>query len=135
MNKVILIGNLTEKPEPCQTPSGVSYTTLKIAVNRKYKDNDGNALTDFFSIKVWKDQAELCCKWLDKGRKIAIVGSIENRSYEDKDGNKKYVTDIVANEVEFLSPSGKKEETENGEDKANRPTVTPLGENDEPLPF
>ena len=102
MNKVYLIGNLTRDPELSETPNGISLCRFAIAVNRNYS-SDGERQTDFFNITVWRTQAENCGRYLRKGSKVAIVGSLQNRTYEDKDGNKRTVTDIVASEVEFLS--------------------------------
>lgn len=103
MNKVYLIGNLTRDPELNETPSGVSVCRFSIAVNRDYKTENGERIADFFNITTWRNQAETCGKFLKKGSKVAIVGSLQNRTYEDKEGVKRTVTDIVANEVEFLS--------------------------------
>ena len=104
MNKVILIGNLTRDPELTETPSGVAVCRFAIAVSRDYANADGTRETDFFNITVWRGRAETCGKYLKKGNKVAVVGSLQTRSYEDKDGVKRNVTDIVANEVEFLTP-------------------------------
>ena len=104
MNKVILIGNLTRDPELTETPSGVAVCRFAIAVSRDYANADGTRETDFFNITVWRGRAENCGKYLKKGNKVAITGSLQNRSYEDKDGIKRNVTDIIANEVEFLTP-------------------------------
>ncbi|MBS1481541.1 MAG: single-stranded DNA-binding protein [Christensenellaceae bacterium] len=106
MNKVILIGNLTKYPEVRTTNNGTYVTTFSIAVNRKYKAQDGSQITDLFDIVAWRQLAELCGKYLEKGRKIGIVGELQTRSYESKDGTKRYVTEIVASEVEFLTPKG-----------------------------
>lgn len=106
MNKVILVGNLTRDPELTETPSGVAVCRFSIAVSRDYANSEGTRETDFFNITVWRGRAEVCGKYLKKGNKVAIVGSIQTRSYEDKDGIKRNVTDIVANEVEFLTPKG-----------------------------
>ena len=103
MNKVYLIGNLTRDPEMSETPSGVPFCRLGLAVNRPYTGSDGERATDFFNITVWRTHDENCGRYLKKGSKVAVVGSLQNRSYEDKDGNKRTVTDIVASEVEFLS--------------------------------
>lgn len=103
MNKVYLIGNLTRDPEQSETSGGIPFCRFSIAVNRNYASSDGERITDFFNITVWRGQAESCGRYLKKGSKVAIVGSLQNRSYEDKDGNKRNVTDIVASEVEFLS--------------------------------
>ena len=104
MNKVILVGNLTRDPELSETPSGVAVCRFAIAVSRDYANSEGNRETDFFNITVWRGRAENCGKYLKKGNKVAVVGSIQTRSYEDKDGIKRNVTDIIANEVEFLTP-------------------------------
>lgn len=104
MNKVILIGNLTRDPELTETPSGVAVCKFSIAVSREYANADGNRETDFFNITVWRGRAENCGKYLKKGNKVAIFGSLQNRSYEDKDGIKRNVTEVIANEVEFLTP-------------------------------
>lgn len=103
MNKVYLIGNLTRDPEVSETSSGLTLCRFAIAVNRNYSSSDGERQTDFFNITVWRALAENCGKYLRKGSKVAVVGSLQNRSYEDKDGIKRNVTDIIASEVEFLS--------------------------------
>lgn len=110
MNKVYLIGNLTRDPELSETNSGVPVCRFSIAVNRSYSSSDGERLTDFFNITVWRNSAENCGKYLKKGSKVAVVGSLQNRTYDDKEGIKRQVTDIIANEVEFLST---KNSTEN----------------------
>lgn len=129
MNKVILIGRLTKEPELSETQSGVAYCRFSIAVDRSFTNSDGEKQTDFFNVITWRGQAENCGRFLSKGKKVAIVGTLQNRSYEDKDGVKRTVTDIIANEVEFLSPR-----TEEGEQPAKKeqPTLVPA-END--LPF
>ena len=104
MNKVILVGNLTRDPELSETPSGIAVCRFSIAVSRDYANNEGNREADFFNITVWRGRAENCGKYLKKGNKVAVVGSLQTRSYEDKDGIKRNVTDIIASEVEFLTP-------------------------------
>ena len=104
MNKVILIGNLTKPPELRTTGSGTSICTFSIAVNRKYRAQDGSQSTDFIEIVVWRKLAENCARWLDKGKKVAVIGELQTRSYEAKDGSRRHVTEIVADEVEFLTP-------------------------------
>ena len=123
MNKVYLIGNLTRDPELSETTSGIAVCRLSIAVNRTY-NND----VDYFNITVWRAVAENCGKFLKKGSKVAVCGSLQNRSYEDKDGNKRNYTDIVANEVEFLSTKN------NGEGETPRPTLDAVPSDDD-LPF
>jgi len=103
MNKVFLIGNLTKNPELSKTTGDISYCRMSIAVNRPYTNADGERQTDYFNIIAWRGLAENCAKYLSKGKKIAVSGRIEIRTYE-QDGVKKYATDIVAEDVEFLSP-------------------------------
>ncbi len=136
MNKVILVGNLTRDPELSETPSGVAVCRFAIAVSRDYANSDGTRETDFFNITVWRGRAEVCGKYLKKGSKVAIVGSLQNRSYEDKDGIKRNVTDVVANEVEFLSPkgaSGEDGDTSVVSAKRERPQLEEMDDNQ--LPF
>jgi single-strand DNA-binding protein len=104
MNRVEFIGNLSKAPDVKQTTSGKTVCSLTIAVNRRYKDADGKTTADFFSVQVWGKLAEVCARYLDKGSKVFISGELRNRSYEAKDGSKRTVTEIIANEVEFLSP-------------------------------
>ena len=104
MNQVTIIGNLTKAPDMRQTTSGKNVCSLTIAVNRRYKGADGKTTADFFSVQAWEKLAELCARYLDKGSKVFISGELRNRSYEAKDGSKRTVTEIIANEVEFLTP-------------------------------
>ena len=139
MNKVYLIGNLTRDPEMSETSGGVAFCRIGLAVNRPYSSSDGERQTDFFNITVWRTQAENCGRYLKKGSKVAVVGSLQNRSYEDKDGNKRQVTDIIANEVEFLSVRNQSEpsEEEIGAAPVQRASVKPTLEqvDDDQLPF
>lgn len=104
MNKCVFIGNLTRDPEYQTTGSGVALCRFSIAVNRTYTNANGERETDFINIVTWRGLAENCSKYLFKGSKVCVVGSLQNRTYEDKDGNKRYATDIVAEDVEFISP-------------------------------
>ena len=104
MNKVYLIGNLTRDPEMRSTQSGIAVCNFSIAVNRRFRNaQTGQQETDFFNIVAWRQLAELCSRYLAKGRKVAVVGSIQTRSYEAQDGSKRTAFDIVADEVEFLN--------------------------------
>ena len=104
MNKVYLIGNLTRDPEMRSTNTGIPVCNFSIAVNRRFKNaQTGQQETDFFNIVAWRQLAELCSRYLVKGRKVAVFGSIQTRSYEAQDGSKRTAFDIVADEVEFLS--------------------------------
>jgi single-strand DNA-binding protein len=102
MNKVYLIGNLTRDPETRTTTTGIQVCNFSIAVNRRRRA-EGTQETDFFNIVAWRQLAELCGKYLSKGRKVAVAGSIQTRTYEAQDGSKRNAFDIVADEVEFLS--------------------------------
>ena len=128
MNKVYLIGNLTRDPELSETSNGTAVCRFSIAVNRPYA---ANGEVDYFNITVWRGVAENCGKFLKKGNKVALVGSLQNRSYDDKDGIKRYVTDIVAGEVEFLSPKNAGEELDK-DDKVSALETVPA---DDDLPF
>ena len=132
MNKVILIGNLTRDPELTETPSGVPVCRFAIAVSRDYADSQGNRETDFFNITTWRGKAETCGKYLKKGNKVAVCGSWQNRSYEDKDGIKRTVTDVIASDVEFLTPKQSEEESVVSV-KRDRPQMEEIDDNQ--LPF
>jgi len=105
MNRCILIGNLTKDPELRSTPNGVSVCTFSIGVSRRFQNQNGERETDFFNIFVWRKQGENAAKYLRKGSQVAIAGQIQTRSYDGKDGTKKYITEIIADEVQFLRTS------------------------------
>ena len=102
MNKAILIGNLARDPETRNTPSGVSCTTFTVACNRRFVYQQGVREADFIPVVCWRQTAELCARYLSKGRKVAVEGSIQVRSYDAQDGTKRYVTEVIADNVEFL---------------------------------
>ena len=102
MNKAILVGRLTRDPEGKQISSGVAVTTFSIAVSRRFKKDE----TDYFNVVTWRGLAETCAKYLKRGSQVAVMGEMQTRSYDDKNGVKRYVTEIVADEVEFLSSRG-----------------------------
>ena len=106
MNKVILVGNLTRDPELITTNNGISLCRFSLAVQRRFASGDGEREVDFINIVVWRGQADNCYKYLKKGSKAGVVGSIQTRSYDGTDGTKKYSFDVVAEEVEFLSTKG-----------------------------
>jgi len=119
MNKIYLIGNLTHDPEMRATPSGVSVCTFTIAVNRKFPDAKGEKKTDFYRIVAWRQLGESCGRYLAKGRKVAVIGELQARTYDAKDGTVRMSLDVVADEVEFLSP---KQQNESGEGQAQADT-------------
>lgn len=109
MNKVFLIGNLTRDPELTETTSGVALCRFSIAVNRNYGSADGERKTDFFNVVAWRGLGETVARFAKKGNKVAVSGSIELRNYEDSQGIKRTGVDIVAQDVEFLTPKGSSE--------------------------
>ena len=101
LNKVILAGRLTSDVELKTTQSGVSVTTFSIAVNRKYSQ-EGEQQADFINCTAWRSTAEFIAKYFSKGSSICIVGSIQTRSWEDNNGNKRYATEVLADEAMFV---------------------------------
>jgi single-strand DNA-binding protein len=147
VNKVILIGNLGKDPELRYTPGGQPVASFSLATTERWSDKNGQRQdrTEWHNIVVWGKLAELANQYLKKGRSAYIEGRITNRSWDDRDGNKKYRTEIVANQIQFLGgPSGGGESQANmppapeqaGEphfDQTPTPTQTGAGEDD--LPF
>jgi single-strand DNA-binding protein len=114
MNKVFLIGNLTRDPELTETSGGVAICRFSIAVNRNYSGSDGERKTDFFNITAWRGLGETVARYAKKGSKVAVTGSIELRNYEDSQGNKRTSVDIVAQDVEFLTPRSGNSSSDSG---------------------
>lgn len=110
MNKVFLIGNLTRDPELTETAGGIKICRFSIAVNRNYSASDGERKTDFFNIVAWRGLGETVARFAKKGNKVAVSGSIELRNYEDSQGVRRTGIDIVAQDVEFLSPRGQSDD-------------------------
>ena len=104
MNKAILVGNLTRDPEKRTTPQGVSVTTFTVATQKRFKNADGGYDADFINCVAWRATADFVAQYFVKGSRIGVVGSLQTRSYDDKNGNKRYVTEVVADEVEFCGP-------------------------------
>ena len=136
----MLIGNLTKDPELRATGSGIAVCTFTLAVQRRFANRDSQTReADFIPIVVWRAQAENCAKYLHKGSQAAVCGSIQTRSYDAPDGSKRYVTEIVADEVQFL---GRPNSSENDDAAraASFGNTPPFGENmqtvdDEDIPF
>lgn len=102
MNKVILIGRLTRDPEMRTTPSGVATTSFSIAVQRNYANAQGDREADFINCVAWRKQAENIAKYCTKGSQVAVDGRIQTRNYDAQDGTKRYVTEVIADNVTFL---------------------------------
>lgn len=133
MNKVILIGNLANDPEARTTQSGVSQSTFRLAVQRRYANQQGVREADFLTVVAWRQTADFCNSYLVKGRKVAVEGSIQTRTYDAQDGTKRYVTEIIAQSVEALG-SARRDADDSG------PTPPPGPEDftevdDDELPF
>lgn len=124
MNKVFLIGRLTRDPELRYTGSNTAVATFSLAVNRNYTNAQGEREADFINIVVWRKQAENVKNYLSQGSQVAVDGRIQTRSYDDKDGNKRYVTEVVADNVEFLTPKGG-----SSSNKEANPTPYDFGDN------
>ena len=106
MNKCILIGNVVADPEARTTQSGIAQSTFRIAVQRRFKNAQGEYEADFLTVVAWRKTAYFCNKYFTKGAKVCVEGSIQTRSYDAQDGSKRYVTEIIADNVEFV---GKRE--------------------------
>ena len=141
MNLTMIIGNATDDAKVSQTPSGVAVCRLNVAVNRPYTNQDGNREVDFFPITLWRTQAELVGKYVKKGNKVAVTGSMQSRTYEDNNGAKRTVWELIAREVEFLSPKSQEEQPEPAKPKqaqkpqVKKPILEELADMDLDIPF
>jgi len=109
MNKVFLIGRLTRDPELRYTGSNIPVATFSLAVNRNFANQSGEREADFINIVVWRKQAENIKNYLTQGSQVAIDGRIQTRTYDGEDGKKRYITEVVADNVQFLDSKGSKE--------------------------
>ena len=123
MNKVVLVGRLTAKPELRYTPQNTAYTRFSVAVNRNFTSADGKREADFINVVAWRKQAETISKYFDKGNLIALEGRLQTGSYDDKDGNKRYTVDVALDNFEFV------------ESKAAREQSSSSSSNYEPTPY
>src|SRR5512133_684511 len=108
VNKVILVGNLGKDPELRYTPAGAAVATFSLATTERFKGKDGQMQekTEWHNVVAWRQLAEICGKYLHKGKQIYLEGRIQTRSYDDRDGNKKYITEIVADQMQMLGRAG-----------------------------
>ena len=137
MNKVILIGRLTRDIELRYTQKGTARATFTLAVDRRFKNQDGEKETDFINCVIWDKQAENAAKYVGKGSQVGVVGRIQTRSYEAKDGHKVYVTEVVVEEIEFMG-GGKTERGSQRSEYDQSPVeddFQPLEDDDDDLPF
>ncbi|WP_438769106.1 single-stranded DNA-binding protein [Brevibacillus sp. JB24b] len=138
MNKVFLIGRLTKDPELRYTPNGVAVATFTLAVDRNFAGTDGRKEADFIGIVAWKQLADLCANYLAKGRQCAVDGRIQTRSYDNKEGKRVYVTEIVAEHVQFLGGSKGEQDRQGAAAQPSDPfysTGQKVQIKDEDLPF
>ena len=117
LNRVILMGRLTKDPELKQTPNNISVATFSLAVDRNYQSDKDNKQTDFINIVAWRHTAEFVGKYFTKGQLVAVEGSIQTRSYQDKDGNNRTVFEVVADQVYFAE----KKQNGNASEKQEEP--------------
>lgn len=135
MNVCHLIGNLANDPEARTTQSGLMQCSFRLAVHRRFKGADGQRETDFIPIVAWRQTAELCAKYLAKGRKVAVTGSLQMRSYQAQDGQKRTVAEIVADSVEFLTSAREAaEQAQSAPQSAHQMRFTEVEDTDD-LPF
>ena len=116
MNKIFLIGRLTKDPELRYTPSGAAVCSFTLAVGRRFTSQSGEKEADFINIVVWNKTAESSAKYLSKGRQAAVEGRLQIRAYDDKDGQRRWVTEVIADNVEFLGNGQGKQQEQDNED-------------------
>lgn len=146
LNRVILIGRLTKDPELRYTPAGVAVTQFTIAVDRPFSSNGGEREADFIPVVTWRQLAETCANYLRKGRLTAVEGRIQVRNYENNEGKRVYVTEVIADNVRFLESNREGSSREEGYssnsgggqsgDSGNynsRPAQTPRNNNVDPF--
>lgn len=139
MNRAILLGRLTKDPDFTTTTNGVSVCSFSLAISRRFADASGERPTDFLNIVTWRGLADNCHKFLKKGSQVSVIGSIQTRTYEAQDGTKRTITEIVADEVEFIgTKSTGAQDTESiSEEKPKVSKLEPIGDNsnNDDLPF
>ncbi|AGR47535.2 single-stranded DNA binding protein [Brevibacillus phage Abouo] len=134
MNRVILIGNLARDVEMKYTTNGVPVATFTLAVNRRVQNGHNEA--DFINIVVWRQLADLCANYLSKGKKCALEGRLQVRSYDDQDGKKRFVTEVVAENVQFLSSKdGQAQQSNKSSFDDPFASNKPINISDDDLPF
>ena len=125
MNKVCLVGRLTAKPELRYTGTNIPYTRFSLAVNRTFNNAQGEREADFINIIVWRKQAENITNYLDKGSQVSVEGRLQTGSYTDKDGNRRYTVDVVADSVQFLDSRRTQSASSNEPSPYDYQNVTP----------
>ena len=126
INRVILVGRLTKDPEYRQTPSGVSVATFTLAVNRSFTNSQGEREADFINVVVFRKQAENVNKYLSKGSLAGVDGRIQSRSYENTEGQRVFVTEVVADSVQFMDSKGSNQQNNQSQQQGQAPQETTL---------
>ena len=136
VNKVILIGRLGRDPEVRYTPSGVAVANFSIATSEEWKDKDTGEKqerTEWHKIVAWRRLGEICGEYLHKGKEVYIEGKLQTRPWEDRDGNKRYTTEIVANVMQMLGAAGKEGKVQSADNKFS--TEEPVTVPEDEIPF
>jgi len=134
LNRVVLIGRLTRDPELRYTPNGVAVASFTLAVDRNYTNQQGQREADFIPIVTWRGLAENVANYLKKGRLAAVEGRIQTRSYENNEGRRVYITEVVADNVRFLESAGQaKRDQQNLREQNDRLEEDPFSYNDSPI--
>lgn len=119
LNRVVLIGRLTRDPELRYTPNGVAVATFTLAVDRRFTNQQGNRDTDFIRIVTWRQLAELCANYLKKGRLAGVDGRLQIRSFDNNEGRRITIAEVVAEDVRFLEPAGSRQQSSPPHDSGN----------------
>ena len=140
MNKAILIGRLASDPETTTTSSGITKCSFRLAIPRRFINAQGDRETDFLPVIAWRTTADLCARYLAKGRQCAVEGTIQTRSYDAQDGTKRYVTEIIAEQVQFLGSRENSESSVSQHDSVIKQAQNTFGKDfvevdDDELPF
>ena len=134
MNKVVLIGRLTRDPELRYTGNNTAVASFTLAVNRPFSNQQGEREADFINIVVWRKQAENVKNYLTQGSQAAVEGRLQTRSYDDQNGQKRYITEVIADNVEFLGSKGSSNNSNNMNSSAPSAGPTPYDFGDAPTP-
>ncbi len=129
INKAILVGRLTKAPELRRTQNGTAVTSFTLAVNRTFKNKDGEYEADFINCVVWRRQAENVAQYVGKGALVGVEGRIQSRQFDDQNGNRRFVTEIVADSVQFLEPKNQ-QGSSSGYQQASKPSQSNNNYND-----
>ena len=129
MNKVVLVGRLTAKPELRYTPSNVAFLRFTVAVNRPFTNSEGKREADFINVICWRGQAETISKYFDKGNLISLEGRIQTGSYDDNNGNRRFTTDVVLENFEFVEGKNSRSQSNSNYDYIPDPTPYDYQEN------